>query len=93
MSFATRLWARKFANAAPSAARTSFLRPTALRNYKPLRTMATATTHFTQEDTHDDYARTTISEDKSFGGKFLTFPVFFYCIQQFRIRDLHNTFI
>jgi NADH dehydrogenase (ubiquinone) Fe-S protein 2 len=72
MSFATRLWARKFANAAPSAARASFLRPTALRNYKPLRTMATATTHFTQEDTHDDYARTTITEDKSFGGKFLS---------------------
>ncbi|KAG1171982.1 hypothetical protein G6F70_007592 [Rhizopus microsporus] len=67
MSFATRLWARKFVNAVPNAARTSFLRPTALKNYKPLRTMATATTHFTQEDTHDDYARTTITEDKSFG--------------------------
>ncbi|KAG1521986.1 hypothetical protein G6F52_006251 [Rhizopus delemar] len=57
------MWARKLVNAAPNRA---FLRPTMqLKNYKPLRTMATAAK--TNAEETFDFQRTTITEDKSFG--------------------------
>lgn len=71
MSFATRMWARKLVNAAPNRA---FLRPTMqLKTYKPLRTMAT-TAKTNAEETFD-FQRTTITEDKSFGCRFLVLRI------------------
>ncbi|KAG1400157.1 hypothetical protein G6F58_010999 [Rhizopus delemar] len=67
MSFATRMWARKFASTASNRA---FLRPSIqLKNYKPLRTMATAAKSNAEETF--DFQRTTITEDTSFGCKCL----------------------